>query len=363
MLDCSPNIFGQIFEIFTNKITATVLFGTLLFPYTILVKKVVISHLEKIFAKRKTHDLFNKYLIQKRLFYLLLSIFFIFWNSLIETSLNLSKSVYLIKDITLATYTAVVLLLFINSIANTIQEIGIRSGYKILIVPMQVGRILSYCFGIVLITHHILKVSLLSFVTGLGVTTGVLVILFKDTILGIIASIQMTLSDAIRIDDLVYFKNYDVHGIITNVSPFVVTIKHRDGSISTIPTFALISTCIKNFRNRNNVFIRGQEMNFSIHVDTIKNTSIVTESNNRDHCNISVFKNELRDFIEKQEKITHISTITTHGMGDQVYCKVSFSTKPLNFEEYSYEKSKIIDQAFFTASKLELKLKLNNNKI
>ena len=233
-----------------NKFFLVSLFGLLILPYLVLIKRLILYYFAKILSNSPHYEIFEKHSIPRKVFHLLINFFFLIWNSVLQNSIHVVSYIMTAKNLLLGCYTISVLVLTISSIFNALQEIGAQSKYKILIVPMQGARIFACLISCVFVTHCILNISLVSFITGLGVTAGVFIILFKDTILGIIASLQMTLSDTIRIGDSVYFQAFDAKGIVISISLFVVTLRHEDGSTSTIPAHTLISTCVKNFRNR-----------------------------------------------------------------------------------------------------------------
>jgi miniconductance mechanosensitive channel len=78
--------------------------------------------------------------------------------------------------------------------------------------------------------------------------TAVIILVFKDTILGFLASIQLTSNDMVRIGDWVEMPKYGADGDVIDVSLHTVKIRNWDKTITTIPTYALISDSFKNWR-------------------------------------------------------------------------------------------------------------------
>ncbi len=83
---------------------------------------------------------------------------------------------------------------------------------------------------------------------GLGALTAVILLIFKDTILGFVASIQVTLYDIVRIGDWVTIPEYGVDGDVMEISVSTVKVRNFDKTISSIPTASLINKGVKNWR-------------------------------------------------------------------------------------------------------------------
>lgn len=83
---------------------------------------------------------------------------------------------------------------------------------------------------------------------GLGALTAVILLIFKDTILGFVASIQVTLYDIVRIGDWVTIPEYGVDGDVEEISVSTVKVRNFDKTISSIPTASLINKGVKNWR-------------------------------------------------------------------------------------------------------------------
>mgnify|MGYP001551382049 FL=1 len=90
--------------------------------------------------------------------------------------------------------------------------------------------------------------SIWKFFTALGAASAVLLLLFKDSILGLVASIQVSMNDMVRIGDWITFEKYGADGDLIEISLATVKIQNFDKTITTIPTYALITDSFKNWR-------------------------------------------------------------------------------------------------------------------
>lgn len=113
---------------------------------------------------------------------------------------------------------------------------------------MQVIRLIAYLIGIVYIISVIINQSPLGIFSALGAMSVVLMLVFKDTILGFVASIQMAANDMIRLGDWVEFPKYGADGDVIEIKLQTVKIRNFDKTITTVPTYAFVSDAFKNWR-------------------------------------------------------------------------------------------------------------------
>lgn len=106
--------------------------------------------------------------------------------------------------------------------------------------------------------------------SGVGAMTAVIILVFKDTILGFLASIQLTSNDMVRIGDWVEMPKYGADGDVIDVTLHTVKIRNWDKTITTIPTYALISDSFKNWRGMQESGGRRIKRSMNIDVSSIK---------------------------------------------------------------------------------------------
>ncbi len=113
---------------------------------------------------------------------------------------------------------------------------------------IQVFMIFAWVFGILAAFAILTGIKFIEFITTIGAASAVLILVFKDTILGFVASIQVSINDMVRIGDWVTFDKYAADGDVTEISLSTVKVQNFDLTITTIPTYALISDSFKNWR-------------------------------------------------------------------------------------------------------------------
>src|SRR5690606_21250724 len=113
---------------------------------------------------------------------------------------------------------------------------------------LQVANILVYFVGGVLIFTLLSGHSPWAFLTAMGAASAVLMLVFKDTILGFVASIQVSSNDMVRIGDWIEMPKYGADGDVIEINLNTVKVQNWDKTITTIPTYYLITDSFKNWR-------------------------------------------------------------------------------------------------------------------
>jgi miniconductance mechanosensitive channel len=113
---------------------------------------------------------------------------------------------------------------------------------------LQVTQIILGVFAVLVIIAALLNRSVWPLLTGLGAMTAVFILVFKDSILGLVASVQLTNNDMVRIGDWIEMPKYEADGDVIDVTLTTVKVQNWDKTITTIPAYALISDSFKNWR-------------------------------------------------------------------------------------------------------------------
>lgn len=113
---------------------------------------------------------------------------------------------------------------------------------------VQVFMIFAWLAAIVYIFTILTDQSALTFFSALGALSAVILLIFKDTILGFVASIQVTVNDMVRIGDWITMDKYNADGDVIEINLATVKVQNFDKSITTIPTYYLISDSFRNWR-------------------------------------------------------------------------------------------------------------------
>lgn len=113
---------------------------------------------------------------------------------------------------------------------------------------IQVMQVLVFFIGGIVIVAIIVNKSPASLFTGLGASAAILMLVFKDSILGFVAGIQLSANDMVRPGDWVTLPSSNANGIVQEITLNTVKIQNFDNTISTVPPYTLISTSFQNWR-------------------------------------------------------------------------------------------------------------------
>ena len=113
---------------------------------------------------------------------------------------------------------------------------------------IQVGKLIVYLITGILVLATLLDRSPWAFLSGLGALTAVIMLVFKDTIMGFVASVQLISNNMLKRDDWIEMPSYGADGEVTDITLNTVKVQNWDKTISTIPTYALIAGTFKNWQ-------------------------------------------------------------------------------------------------------------------
>jgi miniconductance mechanosensitive channel len=135
---------------------------------------------------------------------------------------------------------------------------------------MQLIRLIAYISGGIYVIAILVGKSPLGIFSALGAMSVVLMLVFKDTILGFVGSIQIAANDMVKPGDWVGFPKYGADGVILEIKLQTVKVQNWDKTITTIPTYAFVSEAFKNWRGMEESGGRRIKRSFSIDMTTIK---------------------------------------------------------------------------------------------
>jgi len=131
---------------------------------------------------------------------------------------------------------------------------------------VQLVQIIIYVLGGVLIVATLIDRSPVLLLSGFGAMTAILLLIFKDTILSLVASVQLTAQDMVRVGDWIEMPELGADGDVVDVQLHTVKVQNWDKTITTIPTHRLISESFKNWRGMSQS--GGRRIKRAIYLDT-----------------------------------------------------------------------------------------------
>lgn len=257
----------------------------------------------------------------------------------------------------------------------------------------QVVKILLYIMGFILVLSVLLGKSPIYFLSAFGAMTAILLLVFKDTILGLVASVQISVNDMVRIGDWVEMPKFNADGDVIDINLNTVKVQNWDKTITTIPTYYFITDSFKNWRGMQQS--GGRRIKRSIHIDAhsvklvnpelrekFKKTQLIkdyieerqkeienfnkennidtsTLINGRRMTNIGVFRKYIEAYLKSHPRIKQDMTVMVRqlasdnkGIPMEIYC----FTNTIAWVEYESIQSDIFDHLYATAIYFELNI-------
>lgn len=166
-------------------------------------------------------------------------------------------------------YIIIVGLVFIQSLLNACNDIYQTfeiSKVKPIKGYIQIVNIIIMTVGFILVISNLLGKSPLILLSGIGALSAVLMLVFKDSLLGLVAGIQLTANDMVRVGDWIEMPKYGADGDVIDISLNTVKVQNFDKTITMIPSYALISDSFINWRGMQSS--GGRRIKRSLYIDT-----------------------------------------------------------------------------------------------
>jgi miniconductance mechanosensitive channel len=244
----------------------------LAFLSDVVTRRVIIIIISRFVARTKT--IWDDILLEKRVFDRLshLAPAIVLWYS-VGHVLSDFKVLSLVVQKGLNIYMILIVLMAINAflkglndIYQTIPAAQGRSikGY------VQVGQIIFFSLAIILIISILTGTKPTALLAGIGAAAAVLMLVFKDTILGLVAGIQLSGNDMLRIGDWITMQKYGADGHVMEITLNTVKVRNFDKTITTIPTYAMVSDSFINWRGMEKEGARRFRKHIHINMHSVK---------------------------------------------------------------------------------------------
>ena len=293
-------------------------------------------------------------------------------------------------------YIIIVGLVFIQSLLyalNDIYQTFEISKVKPIKGYIQVVNIIIMTFGFILVISNLIGESPLILLSGIGALSAVLMLVFKDSLLGLVAGIQLTANDMVRVGDWIEMPKFGADGDVIDISLNTVQVQNFDKTITMIPSYALISDSFINWRGMQSS--GGRRIKRSLYIDT-SSIQVCTEEmiekfmkvhylsdyiiqkekeiaeynakneidrnnpvNGRALTNIGVFRAYISNYLKNHDGINQNMTLivrqlahSEHGLPLEIYA----FTNSVQWAVYESVQSDIFDHLFAVAPEFGLRV-------
>ena len=249
-----------------------IIFGILIITYFVL-RSILFPTLKKIAKRTSTFidDLFLEKKFLNRLSYVLVIIVFIFLTSSPRFNLEIFSNPIMSRllDSLLTLFVGLTILEMLTVFNKVSENMDVLKN-KPIKGYIQIIKIIIASFIAIIIFAIITGQSVAYYISGLGALTAVLLLVFQDTILSFVASVQIGQNDIIKIGDWIEVPEFGADGDVVDIALHTVKVQNWDKTITTIPTSKIVNTSVKNWRAMSEYGGRRIKRSILIDISSIK---------------------------------------------------------------------------------------------
>lgn len=237
---------------------------------------------------------------------------------------------------------------------------------------MQMLKLLAICVGVIIVISLLIDKNPLIILSGLGASAAILMLVFKDTIMGLVAGVQLSANDMLKPGDWIMAPKHGVNGVVEDVTLTTVKVRNWDMTIVTVPPYSLVSESFQNWRGMKNS--GGRRVMRSINVD-FNTVRFLTDDELEQYksqewfdsyssetgrmVNLHLFRHYVEWYLTNHPKVNEKMLLMVrqlqpqnHGMPIELY----FFTATTVWKEYEYIQAEIFDHVIATAHEFGLRI-------
>ncbi|SHL10221.1 mechanosensitive ion channel family protein [Flavobacterium xanthum] len=293
-------------------------------------------------------------------------------------------------------YIIILVLWIIRTIFNALRDyLKLKPRYsdKPIDSFIQVIMIMLWVIGITLIISKLFEIDQKELLTILGAVSAVIILIFRDTILGFVSSVQVSINDMVRIGDWITMDKFGADGDVIEINLATVKVRNFDNTTTTIPTYSLSSDSFQNWRGmlnsdgrriKRHILIKTSSIRFleEAELDNLKKIHLISDYldnrkveideynsankidkslaiNGRNMTNLGLFRKYITEYLLNYPELNKDMLMlcrqlqsTSHGVPLEVY---AFSHDK-RFENYEYIMSDIFDHIIASVGYFDLEI-------
>lgn len=379
--------FAQVFKVVISL--ATILILALIADF--IAKRIFLTTMTSVARRTKTD--WDDVLVEKRFFHRLahfapaIVVYFTLGIALYDYSPKVTLFLQAITKIYMIFIAINVFNAFLDTVNEIYQELPFArnrpiKGY------LQVIKIILYVFAGILVIGIIINKNPASILVGLGASTAILMLVFKDVITGLVASIQLSANEMLKLGDWIEMPSRNLDGTVVDIGLTTVKVQNFDNTITTVPPFALITESFKNWRGMEesagrrvmkSIIIDSKTVKFcdrelilklskinliagkvkGIDVDKLHETDPIELMNAGAQTNLNLFRQYVQEYLNHHPEVNkHLTLVVRlkqpveYGIPMEIYCFL----KEKRFVQYEIIQSEILDHIMAALPVFDLKV-------
>ena len=236
----------------------------------------------------------------------------------------------------------------------------------------QMIKLIVICIGSIIIISTLIDKDPIAILTGLGAGTAILMLVFQDTIKGLVAGVQLTANDMLRPGDWITMPKYGADGDVIEVTLTTVKVRNWDKTITTVPPSALVNDSFQNWRGMFDMGGRRVKRSINIDMNTVrfcteeelaefKKQSWMEgfEATGKEEVNLYIFRHYVMHYLTHHPKVHQGLTMivrqlqpTAQGMPIEIY----FFSANTAWVKYEALQAEVFDHVLATLHRFDLKV-------
>ena len=236
----------------------------------------------------------------------------------------------------------------------------------------QMIKLVVVCIGAIIIISALIDKDPIAILTGLGAGTAILMLVFQDTIKGLVAGIQLMVNDMLRPGDWITMPKYGADGDVIEVTLTTVKVRNWDKTITTVPPYALVNDSFQNWRGMFDIGGRRIKRSINIDMNTVRFCTPDElahfkqqpwmegfEQTGKEEVNLYIFRHYLDHYIRNHPKVNKDMIMlvrqlqpTAQGMPIELY----FFSADTAWIKYEQLQAEVFDHLLATLHKFDLKV-------
>lgn len=357
-------------------LTAMFAIGLISYMCTALFRYIVMPAVQKL--TERTKATWDDYLFNRRVMKAFRRIIPpVIWYALLPFAFGSGSNVLPVLLKACNIYIVIVSLFFISEFLHSLYEIS-SEHQKLRNRPLkgvyQMFNLLAVVVGFILVVSIIVDKSAGAVLAGLGASAAIVMLIFKDSILGLVAGVQLTANDMLRPGDWITMNKYGANGYVKEVSLTTVKVQNFDKTITTLPPYLLVSDSFQNWRGMREAGGRRLKLSVNIDANTVHFCSADELSRYEQKgyiskgqydaavkpvANTQVYRNFMMSYMSSHPSVNKELMImarmlqpTPEGLPLELYC---FSIYP-DWKPFELFQSEVLDYAIVMASEFGLRI-------
>lgn len=241
----------------------------------------------------------------------------------------------------------------------------------------QMIKIVVWCISVILIIATLIDKDPRTLLGGMTAFAAVLSLVFKDTIMGLVAGVQLAAYDMIHVGDWIILDKYGINGSVQEVTLNIVKVRNWDNSIATIPPHVLMTDSFQNYNNMFKSKARRIAVELAIDFNTVKLCSDALEQSLKDKglyasssevqsdvederkVNLTLFSRYVEKYLSKQPYVNtdmfymvRVRKPSPNGLPIEIYCYVN----NVEWKHFEHTQSRVIEHVIAVLPEFGLKI-------